>query len=135
MKNYIILFALLAGLAGCSKQFNLENRLIGTWNLTEHVVDGVLQDSIKGVRLDFKGNGRGDCFNEAGYTYFTYWHFKDRDILKLQYASGWIEEYTVTDIKVIPSALSYSDPTAAPEQFMRLKSGNQEFKFVKEYEE
>lgn len=136
MRNYLIFLIAFTIITGCSKQFNVEGKLYGIWNLTEHTIDGVSQDTtMNGIRLDFGVNHKGSCARANSFDSFKYYYYNDTKTLHIRYSTNWVDELELLEIDVIPGALSYSDPEAAPEQFMRLKNGNQEFKFVKVYED
>jgi|GEM_PF-4346925 len=145
MRNIIIVSLLFIALTGCnkSKKFQIKNRLIGTWNLSEHTIDGTSQDlTLKKTQLVFKIDGQGDCFSDGDaasgflkYSYFSYYYLKEAKKLKIRYSTKWVEEFEILAMETIPGIFSYDEPEEAPEQYMKLKIGNEEFKFIKVYVE
>jgi hypothetical protein len=64
-----------------------------------------------------------------------YLYFSKKNRLVLIYDTGIREELTLKKIKALPPFLSYDDEETANEEYMILTKENEEWKFVKRWEE
>jgi hypothetical protein len=141
-----ILFLFLIGfivLSACEKQMTL-GKLNGKWDVVYHKIDGVEQDTTGGVFLLFGATTGGGFIgkdkdpNSSGFlkaNTFSYLYFSKKNRLVLIYDTGIREELTLKKIKALPPFLSYDDEETANEEYMILTKENEEWKFVKRWEE
>jgi len=141
---FLLFFALTTLLFSCEKQMRL-GKINGEWDAVYYKIDGVEQnlDSLGGIFINFDNVyggfvGKNPVPNSSGFLkagFFEYTYFARKNRLLLFYDTGITEELIMKKIKALPPFLSYSDEETAKEEYMILTKGNEEFKFVKRWEE
>jgi hypothetical protein len=131
------------GLSSSCRKVRTLSKLNGQWDAVYYKIDGVEQDISGGIYIAFGGgtNQSGVFRNAApsgGYfnaSFFDHTYDPKKKELVLYYYTGLIERIKIKKIKALGGALSYSDEETAPEEYMILEKNNEEFKFVKRFED
>jgi len=145
MKTNTLLLILLAmgiGVSSSCRKARVLGKLNGEWDAVYYKIDGVEQDISGEIFIDFNGAYQSGVFRNAapggGYynaTFFDHTYDPKEKELVLYFDTGLIERIKIKKIKALGGALSYSDEETAPEQYMILEKNNEEFKFVKRFED
>lgn len=145
-KLYFLLFLVSTVVLSSCEKSSRSGKLIGTWDAVYYKIDGVDQDISGQIILYFNefGTGNGTFKNYvetpsgSGYenaSFFKHIYLPKNNRLILFYDTGVKEELKIEEMKALPGWLSYSSEEEAKEEFMILTRGNEEFKFVKRWEE
>lgn len=145
MKTNTLLLILLAmgiGVSSSCRKVRTLSKLNGEWDAVYYKIDGVEQDISGGIFILFSGAYQSGVFRNAapngGYfnaSFFDHDYDPKSKELVLYYQTGAIERIKIKKIKALGGALSYSDEETAPEEYMILEKNNEEFKFVKRFED
>ena len=136
------MLALSMGVIFSCRKARILGKLNGEWDAVYHKIDGVDQDISGGIFIDFNDPYDSGVFRNAapngGYynaTFFEHTYDPKEKELVLYFDTGLIERIKIKKIKALGGAFSYSDEETAPEEYMILEKNNEEFKFVKRFED